>query len=466
MKKIIVAFLAVFSLSTSFSQSFQGLSYSQYDALASFAANPANLVGSKLKWQVNIIGFDVNAQNDYLFLKGKLIGMASNFDQDVNVGENLNGKPKDLSFGLDTRLPSFSFKIKEKNAIALTMKVRGVLSGNDIDEKFATSLYNEQIDLLSWENFIQDGKTSMGFTSWGEIGIGYARQILDLDKHQLDAGINVKLITNGIVGKLDFQDIEFNLSADSIINVKNSQFNFLGSNELDAFISGEDDETEDFKFAIKSVGFDVGASYAFKLSGKDDYLFKAGVSVNDIGKLKYVASKFSRSFVGNNTDIPGQLILDGSGDYKNFDSIMDILGTRTTPTGEFKVALPTTLNVFLDVRAVKGLYVTVGGQINLLSQKKDNPSSNLPTLLTITPRYENKIFGAFLPMSYNKYGGFNFGAGFRIGQFSIGSNNFLSSLIKKNFSGVNIYTSIGFGKAKKKGKTSEVVQEEEKESTR
>ncbi|MBK7640033.1 MAG: hypothetical protein IPJ22_08330 [Bacteroidetes bacterium] len=184
------------------------------------------------------------------------------------------------------------------------MKVRGVLSGNDIDEKFATSLYNEQIDLLSWENFIQDGKTSMGFTSWGEIGIGYARQILDLDKHQLDAGINVKLITNGIVGKLDFQDIEFNLSADSIINVKNSQFNFLGSNELDAFISGEDDETEDFKFAIKSVGFDVGASYAFKLSGKDDYLFKAGVSVNDIGKLKYVASKFSRSFVGNNTNIP------------------------------------------------------------------------------------------------------------------------------------------------------------------
>ena len=140
--------------------------------MASFAANPANLVGSKLKWQVNIIGFDVNAQNDYLFLKGKLIGMASNFDQDVNVGENLNGKPKDLSFGLDTRLPSFSFKIKEKNAIALTMKVRGVLSGNDIDEKFATSLYNEQIDLLSWENFIQDGKTSMGFTSWGEIGIG------------------------------------------------------------------------------------------------------------------------------------------------------------------------------------------------------------------------------------------------------------------------------------------------------
>ena len=247
MKKIIVAFLAVFSLSTSFSQSFQGLSYSQYDALASFAANPANLVGSKLKWQVNIIGFDVNAQNDYLFLKGKLIGMASNFDQDVNVGENLNGKPKDLSFGLDTRLPSFSFKIKEKNAIALTMKVRGVLSGNDIDEKFATSLYNEQIDLLSWENFIQDGKTSMGFTSWGELGIGYARQILDLDKHQLDAGINVKLITNGIVGKLDFQDIEFNLSADSIINVKNSQFNFLGSNELDAFISGEEDETEDFK---------------------------------------------------------------------------------------------------------------------------------------------------------------------------------------------------------------------------
>ncbi|MBK7640034.1 MAG: hypothetical protein IPJ22_08335 [Bacteroidetes bacterium] len=112
---------------------------------------------------------------------------------------------------------------------------------------------------------------------------------------------------------------------------------------------------------------------------------------------------------------------------------MDILGTRTTPTGEFKVALPTTLNVFLDVRAVKGLYVTVGGQINLLSQKKDNPSSNLPTLLTITPRYENKIFGAFLPMSYNKYGGFNFGAGFRIGQFSIGSNNFLSSLIKRIF---------------------------------
>lgn len=461
MKKIILTVVVTLCMSSSFSQSFQGLSYSQYDALASFACNPANLVGSKLKWQVNIIGFDVNAQNDYLFLKGKLIGIASNFDQDVNVGENLNGNPKNLSFSLDTRLPSFSFKIREKNAVALALKVRGVMSGNDIDEKFATSLYNEQIDLLSWENFIQDGKTSMGFTSWGEIGIGYARQILNSDKHQLDAGINVKLITNGLVGKLDFQDIEYNLSADSVINVKNSQFNFLGSNELDAFINGEGDATEDFKFAIKSVGVDVGASYAFKLNGKEDYLFKAGISVNDIGKLKYEASKYSRSFVGNNTDIPGQLILDGSGDYKNFDSIMDILGTNTTPTGNFEVALPTTLNVFLDVRAVKGLYVTISGQINLLSQKKDNPSSNLPTLLTITPRYENKVFGAFLPMSYNKYGGFNFGTGFRIGQFSIGSNNILSSLIKKNYSSINLYTSIGFGKAKKKDKNGETVLENE-----
>ncbi|MBK7640032.1 MAG: hypothetical protein IPJ22_08325 [Bacteroidetes bacterium] len=113
MKKIIVAFWRYLACQPLFRNPFR-IKLFAVRCIGIFAANPANLVGSKLKWQVNIIGFDVNAQNDYLFLKGKLIGMASNFDQDVNVGENLNGKPKDLSFGLDTRLPSFSFKIKKK----------------------------------------------------------------------------------------------------------------------------------------------------------------------------------------------------------------------------------------------------------------------------------------------------------------------------------------------------------------
>lgn len=452
-KQLSLLFFLIMSISV-FGQSYQGLSYSQYDALSSFSSNPANLVGSKLKWQVNIIGFDVNAQNNYLFLSGKLKDLVSNFDKDINVGEILDGKDKYLNLGLDVRLPSFSFKIKEKNAVALSLKVRGNVSANGIDERLATSLYNQQADLLSWENFVQDGKSSMGFTSWGEIGIGYSRSLINNDKHELNIGTNVKLITNGFVGKLDFNNVEFDLSDDSTVNVHNSQFNFLGSNEFDGLIDGEDGASP-YKFAIKSVGADVGATYAFKLKDKEDYLFKVGFSVNDIGKLKYQASKYSRSFVGNNTDIDGHLLLDGSGDYRNFDSILDILGTRTVPTGDFRVSLPTTLNLFIDVRAAKGFYVSVGGQINLLSQKKENPSSNMPTLISITPRYENKIFGVFLPMSYNKYGGFNFGTGIRLGRFSIGSNNFISSLIKKKFSGINIYTSIGFGKANKKKKPTE-----------
>ena len=460
MKKIFLA-VFVFSINMVYSQSFQGLNFSTFDALTAQSYNPALGVGGHMKWQVGIIGFDVTAENDYLFMKGKIKDWVNGFDQDTHVGENLDGEDKDLSLGVTANAPSFMLRIKDKNTIGFFIKARGTMSVNGIDEDLATSLYNQQFDLLDWVDYVQDGKSSIGFTSWGEIGASYGRNVFSNEKHRLDVGVNVKLLTDGVVGKVDIEDVNFTVTADSIVNVHDSKFQFYGSNSFDALIDDEDN-TQDVNFGIKSVGFDFGVVYAYTIPGKASPFLKAGLSVNDIGKLKYEASKYSRTFVGNGLNIPGQLLLDGNGDYKNLDSILDILGTRTNPTGTFKNSLPTVLNVFADIQPVKNFYVSVAGQINLLSQKKDNPSSNMPTLLSITPRYESKIFGAYLPMSYNKYGGFNMGAGVRVGQFSIGSNNFLTSLMKKQFKSINIWMSVGFGKSdmSKKRKSSEIVEEE------
>jgi len=444
MKRIIAVLLVFGWTGTEFTaraQSFLGPHTSNFDPLKMVYFNPAGMANSEMRWQVNILSFDVRASNDFISVKGlRGIAKGGDFDQTRFFKENFNGEPVNVQADVDVRGPGFMFAFG-KNAISFSTRSRAIVAINDLDETFASSLFNYEDQIIQYLPSFSDARTTAGANVYNEFSLGYARKLIDKDRHSLSAGVNVKLLNKvfyaGFTGNgIDFQ--KFYTLDDSLINVGSTQFEIAVSNDL------EDDKFK-YRWAIDGVAFDFGAEYTYggNIGGK--YRLKVGAAVNDFGVLKQQYGSSSRYFVGNGRNVPVSSLIDSEGNMRNFDEVLDSLGTRTTPSGKMDIRLPSVMHLYADVRIVSHLYVFGGIQLNPFSFKNVDRLANLPTRFQLIPRFEIKKLGVFAPMTWDKFAGFSSGAGFRIGQFSVGSSNIVSSVLKKNFTAVDLFMSLSFG---------------------
>ena len=96
MKKLNLLLVIICCYISSQAQNFLGSHFSTRDAILSNNINPAAGIAGEMKWQANLIGFNTEVGNNYFFIKGKLKGIAKDFDKDKYVGQNLDGKRKDI----------------------------------------------------------------------------------------------------------------------------------------------------------------------------------------------------------------------------------------------------------------------------------------------------------------------------------------------------------------------------------
>lgn len=448
-KKAILLFI-FYTTITCFGQSYLGGHFSTKDAMLSNTLNPAAGVAGEMKWQTNVLGFNAEVGNNYFSINGKLKGIVKNWDKDKYIGQNLDGKRKELHINVGIMGPGGFIRIKEKNAITFGSRVRAVGTFNDINQDFVYSMYNHFEDILQWLPNFNDERAAAGINVYSEFYAGFARSINLAARHSLHVGATVKMTSNIFnaqftANNLDFKKI-YSSATDSFINVGNTKF--------DLNVSTVVDNGFDYKFGINGFGFDIGIIYEFKQKNSDEHFIMIGASVNDLGYNTYKYGKYSRSFVGNNKDVPAQHLVDAFGKTINIDAVLDSLGTRTTPTGKGKIKLPTTVNIFADIRVIKMFYINTNFQFNPYNFKKGTAKANMPTDITITPRFDSKIVSVFLPINYNQYSGFNTGIGARIGQFTIGSSSIITSFAKKKFTGIDFYVNIAIGKSSKNKKES------------
>lgn len=454
-KTVILAILFI-SANATFSQAYLGGHFSTRDAILSNTLNPAAGVAGEMKWQVNLLGFNTEIGNNYFSINGKLKGIAKNWDKDKYVGQNLDGKRKEMHVNIGMMGPGGFVRIGKNNAITFGSRVRAVSTFNDINEDFVYSMYNNFKDILQWLPNFSDERAAAAVNVYTEFYAGYARSINFGERHSLHAGVTAKMTSNIFNAQFTTNNLNFNKvytsATDSFINVGNTSF--------DLKVSSVIDDGFNYKFGINGFGFDIGLIYEFKQKNSDEHFVMIGASVNDLGYNTYHYGKYSRSFVGNGKNIPAQNLVDAFGETINLDAVLDSLGTNSKPTGKAKIKLPTTVNVFADVRVVKFFYINANFQFNPYTFKKGDAKANMPTDITVTPRFESRIASVYLPINYNQYSGFNAGVGARIGQFTLGSSSIISSFAKKKFTGVDFYLNIAFGKsAKGKKKKSEATSE-------
>ena len=299
--------------------------------------------------------------------------------------------------------------------------------------------------------------------------------ILDRYEHEIKVGVTVRYL--GGIGYLGLKgnnlnaqyksgsdsliasrsDLEF---ASNIISTKNAILNGVSDNNILSEFFGSKDGS--------GVGGDVGVVYDYmpeysKANGNRDgkkyvnraknrYLLRISASVMDIGAITYNKNNNSNAEVTGNGVISGA---DFNNNVHNFDEFRTYAVshgfTADTSHQNTKVYMPTTFHMSADYHAYSMLYVNATFIANLANRQ--NFGTSYYNQLTITPRYDTRLFSVGLPVTYGFLANeVKMGIGVRVSGFFIGSDDMLA-LFANHQSGFNVYVGgfVPFPKHKSKG---------------
>lgn len=420
--------IALFSFSYTNAQSYFGYLNDNYAGVHSVLNNPANIVDSRYRADINLFSFSALATNDFYGVKFfDLLKSDYNFERDA---KQYPTNSNNFLLNQDVFGPSFMFNLNKKSAIALFTRVRGIshlsnINGNTLNDAQDGNNVSYQI---SNQNF------SIAANYWGEFGVSYARILMDKGQHFLKGGFSAKYLVGIYSGyaKANNINIAYNYTGDPNTSIYSSSGNLEAGNlsSLDNF----DDPTNNVGTGF---GADLGFTYEYRpvhekykytnIDGKtsyhkdqNKYKFKLGFSITDIGAINYNDATVSVYNV-NATYTDAQY---------NANPNFNNLYTTITQTKSVKFKLPTAIHLNVDWRMNKSFYLNLNTDFSAVAAADKN-SSYINNNISLTPRYEAKWLSIYTPISYLEYSGLQAGFGFRVGPLFVGSGSIVSALLSE-----------------------------------
>lgn len=451
MNKLILIVL-VLAGTTSFAQDFPGYRSGNYTGVNSVFFNPANIADSRYYFDVNLASASTMAANDQASFRLSDISESFNGDSIRNQLFGTQAGAATGMFAIDIHGPSGMMGLGEKNAIALTTRGRMFANALDVDGKLfhqisqrATQDPDLPYTLSSQENM------RFAVNAWTEFGASFARVLVDQQAHFLKGGLTLKYLAGSANGYVNIDNFSGTVVRDALFNMThltNTSGRIatgFGGTKISGF------EAKDlFRMKSSGVGADLGFVYEYrpdpemqtvdgiKLDNnyKNTYRFKFVLALLDLGSIRYKKdparsgaydihisdAEFMPLRQLNNLDVD---------DYNQFFSERPQFFTPVSGGNEtdYSVSLPTTLQVEADLLIYDGWYINLASQVSL-SNNPDKPYNNRSySSFTLTPRYEGKAFGGYLPLNYNPLTRFNAGLAFRAGPLFFGSGSLLTAVM-------------------------------------
>jgi outer membrane protein OmpA-like peptidoglycan-associated protein len=489
------AILLIFPFGSAWSQDFLSGMSDNYMGINQAALQPAAIADSRFIADINLAGFNTDLYNDALQFKSKWFYHPMGYMRtnswwtDYSYLGSVNGKDKNMIMSQSLLGPGFMLTIKEKHAIGLTTRTRSIINVDDVSEPLYSFFYNRDPQYMN--QWYAEGNVRAVQHVFSDYGLSYATEILNTGPHFLKAGVTVKLLQGLGAAYLQTDNLYYYIDATHGNSTYPRSWN---SPKISAGLSGnwnpysdEGDHVflDSYQFIAKpSVGLDLGVVYEFRpdymkfrydMDGKkglerkdkNKYLLKVGVSVLDIGRLKYKKEANSFDFIAeftNNyqkyqpgeTGIPDSTYwLEGQqADYRFMDYYLNFVDTiyQRSLSGrgveksagneeKFSVSLPTAISLQVDVHITDGLYANLTTYTALNQGYSKTSNSHYISNYSITPRYEHKWFSASIPIQYNQYKKVNVGLGLRIACVYFGLNNLFSSVFSDPYS-TNAYLGV------------------------
>lgn len=506
MKKVLLSALLAGSFLTSWSQDYLGYSSSNYNGITGVLVNPANVVESRMKFDMTLVGINMGFGNNYLGVKhtafnhsGKLSQMGKNpnsvyfpafADPQFNnnyLTEVTNGQDKSVYMNLRIDGPSFLINLNRKNAIGFTSASRTFVNVDGLGEDLARLVYydvgrgigGQSVQSLLHQQ-VNNKNLSANTQSWLEYGITYGHVFRDKDEHYFKAGGTIKLLQGIASAYLNVKDLTYKFNNDTILGVFHTNVNYGHSANLefpnvknkanqninpivnDPTLNGTfNGGYPSFANTYQGLGGDIGFVYEWRpdyekykydmdgqtglwMKHKNKYKLKIGVSLLDLGSIRYAKGKLSNNFTINADSVRFRQLKTDSFPVYSFDRILDSLVTYQNIKGSYKMHLPTKLSVQIDYNIWKDFYVNLTPTFAFQFKNAEAKVHDW-TNISLTPRWDHRWFGVSVPISYNTFYAksnqpVGVGLGVRIGPLIIGSNRVLTYFNdKKDVFGADLY---------------------------
>jgi len=473
-------------LNMSLAQDFLPVLNDNYMGINQATLQPASIVDSRFKVDINLFGYSSDIYNNMFRFHGlslmKPYDMINNEDwwDESHYLADPNGEDKAGIVNIGMLGPSFMVTINPRHAIGFTYRTRQILNGEGIGEPLAYSIYEDFKDEAYWRTWYHEENVREVQNIFADYGLTYATEVYNSGAHYVKTGLTLKLLQGMGGAYLEMEDLYYYAdnrgTSEADYLSWNSDYVEYGASDNWDWQDGENGiNGTGFRYAFisnPSVGLDIGAVYEFRPKYKDyyynmdgetdllrkdlnKYLVKVGISVLDIGRLRYKKAYGSKDFTMEQT--PDYLSRYESGDnsvpenthwmdieevsfrFPPYVDFSDTINQRIeTDAGwsnnskndeNFRISLPTAVSLQADVNVVKGFYVNLTTFTALNTGYDKTGNSHYYSSYSITPRYEHKWFSVMLPMQYGSLQKFNVGLGIRAAFVYMGVNNLFSALI-------------------------------------
>lgn len=458
-RHLFIAALACTCLNLS-AQDLPGFRTSNYNGVVGVFSNPANVAQNNYKWDVNLFSIGVGVGNNNASFDLKNIGELVKNDSLINQFIGTKGKSSNALLGVDLKALSVLISLDKKSGLALTSRGRFMINANELDGSLGKQIIDGgDGDGITFPYTI-NSNNNMRVTgnAWSEVGLTYGRVLMDKGSHFIKAGLTAKYLAGVANAYVNVNKLKGTLTQNPVTDDVYLS-NATGGLEIGTGgISLEDfDVAELTSFKSSGFGADLGVVYEFRPgygAGNETkgnkYKLRVGLSLQDIGSIKY--KKDLTNSGGYNIDITGieALNLNEVGDQP-IDEIKDYLDSKpqyftpTSSTGDsYKVSLPSLLNIDVDYHVTSGLYVNAGANINVVNTDKNFFNSNYFNSFSVTPRFETKKLGVYLPLNYSELTSFNAGVALKLGPVYLGSGSVLTALFNSSKQ-ADIFLGVRFG---------------------
>ena len=438
----------IFSLAAR-AQDYHAIEGSPYAGGIGVANNPASILMTPYPWDITVLSMEEkNTTNAVAFSNFSYLSGLSPHDT-IHYRFTNGDFKRYAAFNFNMHLLNVRLALGRKQAIAFGANIRGYGAA-----KTGSVNYNDSLKNMNQFFNINEGTTYQGnmvSSAWAEIFLTYSRTIIDDEYGRLNAGATLRG-TRGISGVYaQLQEGSVSRSVSGPLTI----YNLLAGRGVYAYSSNYDwwhnnqstiQNLKDFLGHTQpGAAIDLGAEYVVKTQAVPvygdpdnyyDYEWKIGVSLLDVGYNQYKYGSQSRVVGDPNTSVTDSALnekFDRVNTVAGFnDSMATIVNSIVPLQGMYKIWNPARLVINIDRPLPNDFAVNADLTLNLGgSNNGQRLFTKEITLLAVTPRWETKTLGAYLPVQVTTEGRVWVGGAFKAGPLLLGIHNW-ANLISTN----------------------------------
>jgi hypothetical protein len=447
----------IFSLSCQ-AQDYHAIEGSPYAGAIGVANNPASIVNTPYPWDITL--FSLEETNTTNALKFTDFGYLT---RDTIHYTWVNGRlARYAAFNFNIHLLNLRLALGRNQAICAGVNIRGYGS-----VRTGPVNYNDTLKNMNEFFNINEGavyNASMVSSSWVEGFVSYGKTLLDNAYGRLNGGMTLKGMRgiSGAYAQLNGGSVNRTVTTGSQLTVYDlaagsGRYGYSSNYDYWKNYHSNLQNMEEFLGHTKpGAAVDVGIEYLVKpqtvnVYGEGDsyydYDWKIGVSLLDLGYNQYRYGSQSRVIGDPKTNVTDSALnekFDHITSVAGFnDSMSTIVNSFNSIAGEFKVWNPARLVINVDRPLPDHFAVNTNLTLNLGGSNRGMRFFTKEiTLLSVTPRWEVKRLGAYLPVEVTTDGKVWIGGAFKAGPLLMGIDNWSNLFTKTKMANGGIYLAL------------------------